>query len=126
VRLLWPSLGLLGLLIAACYQQPTLSPLRPLRCDPAGGKAECPTGYSCAATGVCARTICRNDEECPAGLLCANRTCLPVPIGDPRDASGDRLLPAFGLDGADPDSAFPGPLDASSPDAASLPDGGLD
>lgn len=90
-------------------------------------KSECPKGFTCATTGVCAANSCQKDEDCPMGLLCSSRGCVAVPDGGAGDVPPIQIpiLPDGGRapdDGAAlmPDAAAP------SPDLAiSTPDGGL-
>jgi hypothetical protein len=113
------------LLISACYQQPVISPQRPLKCNPAETKSECPKGYTCVPIGVCAPNSCQKDEDCPAHLTCSNRGCVAAPDGGAGDGSIQiPVLPDGGspIDGeSGPDSLAPAPADAAaaSPDLSS-------
>ncbi|HXU81353.1 MAG TPA: hypothetical protein VN914_08145 [Polyangia bacterium] len=119
--LAWAIAG--ALLISACYQQPVISPQRPLRCDPAEEKGQCPKGFTCAVIGVCAPQSCSKDDDCPLGLSCSNRGCVPAPDGGAGD--GSIQIPVL-PDGAQrPD--FGGDDAVVTPDLAadaSMPDGG--
>jgi hypothetical protein len=124
VRLLlsWAIAG--ALLISACYQQPAISPQRPLRCNPAEAKGQCPKGFSCVAIGVCAPQSCAKDEDCPAGLDCTSRGCVIPADGGAGD--GGLQIPVLPDGSQRPD--FGGDDTgggASAPDASiSFPDGG--
>ena len=113
------------LLISACYQQPVISPQRPLRCNPAEAKSECPKGLTCVPIGVCAPNSCQKNEDCPVGLACSSRGCVLPGDGGVGDAGAIQIpvLPdaSQALDsGLVPDAAVPEP-DVLSP---STPDGG--
>jgi hypothetical protein len=84
---------LLGVLIfsaaLACYQQPEIPRNKPLACA-APDPAECPAGYVCIANRICAPESCRDEEDCPIGLVCTRTGCLPPGGGDGGiDAGGD-------------------------------------
>jgi len=122
VRLLRP-LTIAGLLLSACYQQPVISPQRPLRCTPGEMKAQCPKGFTCVAPGVCAANSCQEHDDCPTGLVCSSRGCVTVPDGGAGDAPPIQIPDPF--DGsavpdagaATPDAAAPSPdLSISTPD----------
>jgi hypothetical protein len=121
VRLFSPSLILGALLISACYQQPVISPQRPLRCNPAEEKGQCPKGFTCAVIGVCAAQSCQRNEDCPAGLTCSSRGC--VVAGDAGAGDGAMQVPVP-LDGATPPAGDDGGVDVSLPGDSSLPVGG--
>jgi hypothetical protein len=112
------------LLISACYQQPVISPQRPLRCTPSETKSECPKGFTCAASGVCAASSCQKTEDCPAGLACTSRGCVLVPDGGLGDAPPIQIpVPPDGAPRIDvlppPDFGAPAPdLGAPAPDVA--------
>jgi hypothetical protein len=113
-----------ALLISGCYNQPVISPQRPLACHPTEGTGQCPKGFSCVLTGVCAPQSCSRNEDCPAGLSCTSRGCVPSP--DAGITDGSILIPNL------PDAAAkPSELDAPEEDllpedapVLSLPDGG--
>jgi hypothetical protein len=108
----WIVIG--ALLLAACYQQPALSPQRPLRCSPSETRDECPKGYACQG-GVCGPTSCQHSTDCPAGLSCTNRGCVLPP--DAGDADGGLQIPA------DRDANA---LEVGIPDVAPAPEAGVD
>jgi hypothetical protein len=115
-------------LFLACYQQPELSPQRPLRCTSSQAKGECPKGFACIADRVCAPTSCESNADCPQGLACTSRGCVVPPDGGEGDAAGG-LLPGP-VDGSalEAGGAEAGFEAAMAPDAPprSSPDGGQD
>jgi hypothetical protein len=124
VRLFLPLTIAGALLISACYNQPVISPHRPLRCDPAQEKGQCPKGFTCSSIGVCAPQSCQKNEDCPAGLACTSRGCVPPP-----DAGVDGAIQIPNqLDGAIPPletDGGPATTDLSQFDISiSSPDGG--
>jgi hypothetical protein len=112
-------MALVALVFSACYQQPALSPQRPLGCTSSEAKGECPKGYSCIANQVCAPDSCKRNEDCPAGLACTNRGCVIPPDGGGNDGSRIQIPPEAGVD-ADVTAADA----AAFPDAPALADGG--
>jgi hypothetical protein len=74
-------------LLTGCYQQPPISPQRPLRCTSSTEKDQCPKGYVCVADRVCAPTSCSKNEDCPDGLTCSSRGCVPPPDGGTADGA---------------------------------------
>ena len=127
MRLFLPSLFAGALLISACYQQPAISPGKPLRCSPAVEKGQCPKGFTCASIGVCAAQSCSKNEDCPAGLTCSSRGCVVAPDGGAGDGAIQiPVLPdGASLPDVGPEDAAPLPADLSG-SGASLPDGGQD
>jgi hypothetical protein len=137
VRILRP-LTIAGLLlISACYQQPVISPQRPLRCTPNETRSECPKGLTCVLggcapgtrltcvpTGVCAPNSCQKDQDCPVGLACSSRGCVALPDG----GAGDSAIQIPVLPDAGPFLDAPPVLDAPPPPpdvpAFLPPDGG--
>jgi hypothetical protein len=125
VRLFLPLTIAGALLISACYQQPLISPQRPLRCNPAEEKGQCPKGFTCSVIGVCAPQSCQKNEDCPAGLSCTNRGCVPAADGG---ADGSFQIPVL-PDGAPRPTGDAGggsPEVESFDVSLSLPDGGMD
>jgi hypothetical protein len=110
-------------MLVACYQQPVLSPQRPLRCNPSAKTDECPKGYACQA-GVCGPTSCSHMSDCPAGLSCTNRGCVAPPDGG--EADGGIQIPnvpdAEALEAGAPED---GQVAPDSP-VTLTPDGGQD
>jgi hypothetical protein len=135
VRLFSVCVTAVALLVSGCYQQPLISPQRPLRCASSMGKEECPKGYACVADRVCAATSCSQNEDCPMGLTCSSRGCVLPPDGGGGDGA-DFQIPAVRDGGlrASPDSVTTDlvssvPEDATAvtlPDATTPPDGGQD
>jgi hypothetical protein len=79
--------GILSLLLlstaalAGCYQQPEVPRDKPLRCTSAD-EAECPSGFRCIASGVCALINCQTDNDCTQGLICTDQTGCDLPDVD--------------------------------------------
>lgn len=117
------GIGLLLLLtgLGACYQQPEVPRDKPLKCMSAD-EDECPVGFRCIASGICALINCQTDEDCAEGLICTDRTGCDLPGGDGgtdggQDGGPGGLLPG-GLDGGASLPDAPAPLDTGSiPDA---------
>ena len=127
------------LLISACYQQPVISPQRPLRCTPGETRTECPKGLTCVLggcapgtlltcvpTGVCAPNSCQKDQDCPLGLTCSNRGCVAAPDGGGGDAPPLQIPTIPGaLDGSSlPDATGPGDAAAAAPDLSTATNDG--
>ena len=114
------------LLISACYQQPVISPQRPLKCAPSDTKSECPKGFTCVASGVCAPNSCQKDQDCPLGLTCSNRGCVAAPDGGGGDAPPLQIPTIPGaLDGSSlPDATGPGDAAAAAPDLSTATNDG--
>jgi hypothetical protein len=124
VRLESSWIALASLLCLACYEQPTLSPQRPLRCLSSQGVRECPNGFACIADRVCAPVFCERNEDCPSGLSCTGRGCVLLGDGGEPDAMGGPL--PGDLDGGRPGNPDAiGVLDASTVSPPSMPDAGL-
>jgi hypothetical protein len=109
-------------MFAACYQQPVLSPQRPLQCTLSQQMTdECPKGYACQG-GVCGPTSCQHTADCPTGLSCTNRGC--VVLADGGQPDGPIQLP-YDRDASSPESSVVDLLPA--PDALPVVvDGGQD
>jgi hypothetical protein len=123
VRLFLPLTIAGALLMSACYEQPVISPQRALRCNPVEEKGQCPKGFTCSVIGLCAPNSCSKNADCPGGLVCTGRGCVPQPDAGP-EAIQIPVLP----DGAQlPDVAV---IDDAPPqqfDAPIMnPDGGQD
>jgi hypothetical protein len=79
--------GILALLLlstaatAGCYQQPLVPRDKPLRCNPLDVE-DCPTGFRCIASGVCALDDCDTDDDCAQGLVCTEQTGCDLPEPD--------------------------------------------
>jgi hypothetical protein len=115
VRLFLPLAIAGALLVSGCYNQPIISPQRPLRCNPAETKGQCPNGFACATTGVCGPQSCKENADCPAGLVCTNRGCVAPP--DAGITDGAIQIPN------QPDGAVkPSEIDGNVPDDVLEPD----
>jgi hypothetical protein len=85
--------GILALLLfstaaaASCYEQPLVPRDKPLRCTSAD-EAECPVGFRCIASGICALVDCQTDEDCTQGLICTDRTGCDLPGAGDGGADG--------------------------------------
>jgi hypothetical protein len=111
-----------AMVLAACYQQPIISPQRPLSCTSSSDKGECPKGFSCVADRVCAPNSCQDNDDCPAGLSCTSRGCV---IASDGGARGDGAIQIPELpDGGGSNDAGAGNSDggATAVDALALPD----
>ena len=75
-----------------CYEQPLVPRDKPLRCDPArvaeDDPLECPAGFRCTASGVCALIDCDDDDDCAQGLVCTERTGCDLPVAGDAGADG--------------------------------------
>jgi hypothetical protein len=98
-------------LLPACYQQPVIPPDKPLSCTNADA-GECPAGFNCVLNRICARRTCANDTDCPAGLSCTGRGCLPASI--------DGNIPPFTVPGGPPDGGIADLLFADLPAAGTV------
>ena len=110
-------LAVLGTCLAGCYQQPIVPRDKPLRCS-STDEAECPAGFRCVASGVCALIDCQTDDDCAEGLVCTDRTGCDLPgdggtDGQASDGGTGGLLPGGidALNGLPPDG--PAPLDTA-------------
>jgi hypothetical protein len=111
--------------LAGCYEQPVLSPQRPLSCTSSSAENECPKGYHCVLDRVCAADSCDTNAECPAGLICTSRGCAVAPDGGQVDGERYQIPPEGGVEASPPDSE--GADGVTLPDAPALtvlPDGG--
>jgi hypothetical protein len=112
--------GILALLllstaaVAGCYQQPLVPRDKPLRCTSLE-EGECPTGFRCIASGVCALIDCRTDDDCTEGLVCDQQAGCDLPEPDGGSEAGSNVT-----DGGAQGGLLPGvgdALDLRLPDA---------
>lgn len=106
----------------ACYEQPPLSPQRPLHCTVTKDTDDCPKGYACQG-GLCGPTACQHTTDCPVGLLCTSRGCIVPPDAAVSDSA---IQIPNGRDGG-PDEGTTIDAEPAAPDApVLLEDGGQD
>ena len=103
----------------SCYDQPPIPRDRPLGCN-SNDAGECPEGFQCvpapgqAGGGICAPEQCADSMDCPAGLVCSERSgCVPA------SAAGDG---GAGDGGTADGGAGDGGLTGLFPDAPTSPD----
>jgi hypothetical protein len=116
--------GILALLLlstaaaAGCYQQPLVPRDKPLRCTSLD-EGDCPAGFRCIASGVCALIDCQTDDDCTQGLVCTDRTGCDLPEQDGGSDGGSDVRTDGGAQGG----MLPGGADAL--DVVGLPDAPL-
>jgi hypothetical protein len=115
-----------------CYEQPLIPRDKPLRCDPGRTSAddplECPVGFRCIASGVCALIDCNDDDDCTQGLVCTERTGCDLPGAgdggtDGGTEAGGGLLPG-GADALNPGPQLDAPVLLDSQPSFDLAGGG--
>jgi hypothetical protein len=105
--------GILALLllstvaVAGCYQQPLVPRDKPLRCTSLD-EGDCPAGFRCIASGVCALIDCQTDDDCTQGLVCTDRTGCDLADQDGGSEAGSDVRTDGGAQGG----LLPGGADA--------------